>query len=1259
MIETLKQFTAGKSLFEATSGLLAKLHIEFSRETAEPINVADIYNGPMPAYLTEALQSIEHTYFIGVVNDQSLAGAKSDDSLDEIAESVTHDGKYDGMFVFACDAKAGASLTRTQASTLTRAFNRIAVYNPVILVIRQDNLLSLATCERTEYAQVWRQGAGEKIGKVSILRNIDCSNPHRGHVDILESLGDKAYPTFEELYQHWMEVFSSELLTKKFYNELSDWYAWAVQIVRFPNDLRTNNDDAKFNHEACIRLITRLIFVWFLKQKHLIPEEFFDEKYIRENLIENFNPHDKENLFYNTEQSKYYRLILQNLFFAMLNCPIVAEGKTTPNNRCFRGDRQYGYKRDGYNVNNLMRYKSEFAADGGAEKFIELANCNVPFLNGGLFDCLDKKPIYYYDGFSERKESLEQLFFPDYLFFGEEVGKGIDLSQWYDDQKKKNVSARGIIDILKRYSFTIEENTPYDQEVSLDPELLGKVFENLLAAYNPETKQTARKQTGSFYTPREIVQYMVDESLVAHLKRMCGDDNEPLYRALLSYATDDVELTDDLRKSIMKAIYDCRVLDPACGSGAFPMGVLQQMVHVLKRIDPTNEMWNSIVVDIAIQDAKKELDKVTSGSADEKAKIEENRQARLADIENAFNQSVNDPDYARKLYLIERCVYGVDIQPIATQISKLRFFISLVVDQKPTKDAKTNFGIRPLPNLEAKFVTANTLIPLDRTHDLFTSIPKIRDYEEQLQDINHRIFTARKNTVKHELQQLMVNTRKAMAQAMEELGAIGSNGYNQLIGWDPFDQNASASFFDPEWMFGVKGGFDVVIGNPPYIKEYTNREAFNGIKGISKYYMGKMDLWYVFACYGLDLTVKNGVLCFIAQNNWTTSAGAKLMREKITNEAQILKMLDFNDYMVFEDSASIQTMVMIFANNSENDSYQVDYRKLAAHSQRVDMVNLLNCIKTSQTIYTLPTFKREDFKDKYIVFESNDLFSKISYKKDFFTKDEIAQGIVFPQDFLDRKRVALLNNPKFKVGDGVFGLSDTEYKSMNLGDEKDLIRPYFTSSEIHRYYTEPNNKLWMIYTDSSFSDVHSLDNHPKLKAHLDQFQNIITSSSKPYGLHRSRKESFFRGDKIVAQRKCVEKPVFSFSNFDCYVTQTYNVISTKRWNLKYLTGLLNSTLVMYWLKNKGKMQGENFQVDKEPLLGIPIAYGDMYENMISSKVESIIYSKVNNIAIDTKKLETEIDYLVYHLYNLTYDEVLIVDPSTPINREEYDNFKLD
>ena len=399
--------------------------------------------------------------------------------------------------------------------------------------------------------------------------------------------------------------FSVEVLTKAFYQELSDWYAWAVKVVRFPNKLNDPTDDDKFNAESTIRLVTRLIFVWFLKQKHLIPEEFFDKEAIGK-LIKGFSPNTVSDLLYQKGESVYYKAILQNLFFAMLNSPITPEGSTDLSERHFRNGRS------DYDNNKLMRYESCFKEP---QLFVDLANRTVPFLNGGLFDCLDDKDNgIYIDGFSDREKVQKSLLVPDYLFFIE--GHVADLSLWYNDRRKSTVKIDGIINILKRYNFTVEENTPFDQEVSLDPELLGKVFENLLASYNPETQTTARKQTGSFYTPREIVQYMVDESLVAHLKRTVGDELEEQYRQLMRYTDEEVPLTDVQRKQIMQSLYHCKVLDPACGSGAFPMGMLQQMVHILNRIDPDNEMWKEMMLNVAIDETSEAY---RTASSDERA----------------------------------------------------------------------------------------------------------------------------------------------------------------------------------------------------------------------------------------------------------------------------------------------------------------------------------------------------------------------------------------------------------------------------------------------------------------------------------------------------------------------------------------------------------------------------------------------------------------------------------------------------------------
>ena len=440
-----------------------------------------------------------------------------------------------------------------------------------------------------------------------------------------------------------------------------------------------------------------------------------------------------------------------------------------------------------------------------------------------------------------------------------------------------------------------------------------------------------------------------------------------------------------------------------------------------------------------------------------------------------------------------------------------------------------------------------------------------------------------------------------------------------------------------------QGGFDIVIGNPPYIKEYVSRQAFDGFRESSPYYMGKMDLWYGFACNGLDWLLPNGILCFIAQNNWITSAGAKTMRDKIVADAKILKLLDFNTYMVFE-SAAIQTMIMLFENDRNKENYEFDYRALEEEAEKEDMLALLNK-KNRRTVYRSQKFSRTKYANKLFSFSDNEvIFDKISENKVYLHDVEIAQGIVIPQDFLDKKGAVKLEN-RFPIGSGIFGLSNDEMNGLCLSNnEKNIIKPYFSTEQIGRYYTVPFNSKWLIYTDSSFKRANSMDNYPRIKAHLDQFVDIITSDNKPYGLHRCRKENFFQGEKIISLRKCVGKPCFSYSDFDCYVTQTFFSIKTSRWNMKFLTGVLNSKLVAFWLRYRGKMQGSNYQVDKEPLLEIPLPLVDLFHQQpIIDFVDTILSKKSQNLQADISDEENEIDKEVCQIYGLNGEEIKLIE----------------
>lgn len=1009
MEEILNKFLT-ESLFEASGAMLSALNIKYFSQTSEPMPFADLYADalytPMPKALQAVVDKVENTYFVGMLDEESLHSIADSKNID----IKTVDSRWEAMLVFAVDIKEQYrnSLTRSEIATLSRGFNRLSNSVPVILFVRNGSFLSLATCERSDYSQEWR--IGEKLGKVSILRDINCERPHRGHLDILASLGEKSFTSFDEWYRYWLDVFSSEVLTRKFYAELAKWYAWAIESgeVKFPNDITTTDDDTKYNHEAVIRLITRLIFVWFLRKKHLVPNEFFNENYIRVNFIENFDPHSTNTLFYNPGESKYYRLILQNLFFAMLNRPIVDEESGADENRRFATGKRYRGVSPDYNINNLLRYQSEFRT-GGAEKLLHIANTTIPFLNGGLFECLDEKDKgLYYDGFSENRASLQQLSFPDYFFFGEEGEFTADLSSWFDDKSMSNSKVRGIINILQSYNFTVEENTPLDQEVSLDPELLGKAFENLLASYNPETKTSARKQTGSFYTPRPIVQYMVDESLVAHLKRKCPNISEDTFRNLFNYSADNFDATQEERHHIMQALYECKGLDPACGSGAFPMGMLQQMVHALRKLDPSNEMWRDFILELALAQDKEAY----------QVEDEEERSRIRKDIEQSFNRSVNDPDYARKLYIIENCIYGVDIQPIAVQISKLRFFISLVAEQKPTSDPATNFGIRPLPNLEAKFVAANTLIQLSKDESLFSSDEFITNAKSALASANHKNFLAKRNRDKKKIQHQIADIRLSLANHLAEIGVLTNEASKKIADWNMFEQNKSSDFFDFEWMFGLKNGFDIIIGNPPYIRRTNLLSSDKAV--YEKQYQsakGQYDIYLLFIEFALNNLKERGILCFINPLRFFNADYGDAARNYICNNSSILQIIDVSQLKVFQ---SAMTYPCIFLLQKEKRASEILF-------VRPNSIDDIQCINPSDKLY----------------------FSQLSLNQDkrkrFLIGDDKLQDVV--------RRIENKSYPFAFYFDCARGLAN------KLVDFNDSVYEAYKSKQVKRYHIEGQNLL--------------------------------------------------------------------------------------------------------------------------------------------------------------------------------------------------------
>ena len=487
-----------------------------------------------------------------------------------------------------------------------------------------------------------------------------------------------------------------------------------------------------------------------------------------------------------------------------------------------------------------------------------------------------------------------------------------------------------------------------------------------------------------------------------------------------------------------------------------------------------------------------------------------------------------------------------------------------------------------------------------------------------------------------------------------------------------------ASKFDWNTEFSEimqNGGFDAVVGNPPYIKEATNKSAFDGLHE-HPCYQGKMDLWYFFGALALDIIKKDyGLIGYIAPNNWITNDGASKFRDYVIEKGRITEFIDFSDFKVF-DSAGIQTMIYIMKRSDDNLNYNLRFSKIIdSKIKHEDAQLFLEKVVDEKYEYFTANIIKEDLINQPINFINanlNLIIAKIKCKENFsLASNEIASGIDLLQDFVNKSHKEVIKN--VEIGDGIFNLSQAEYENLNLTEmEKGLIKPFYTTSELLQYYGNPKNKLWIIYTDSSFKDEEKILSYPNIKKHLDKFLDVFTSVNKPYGLHRSRDEKYFKGEKIFSLRKCSVRPRFTYTNFDAYVNRTFMVIQTDRINQKYLTGILNSNLIAFWLKHKGKMQGNNYQIDKTPLENLPLINPSVeIQNEVAELVNTIIentqkksdyqelleQSKVKNnfdreiqlskaleqLSTELKQAENRINAIVYELYEIEPIEIATIE----------------
>ncbi|MCV3427561.1 Eco57I restriction-modification methylase domain-containing protein [Campylobacter sp. IFREMER_LSEM_CL1904] len=858
-------------------------------------------------------------------------------------------------------------------------------------------------------------------------------------------------------------------------------------------------------------------------------------------------------------------------------------------------------------------------------------------------------------------------------------------TQLKDDKGKSKKGKVGLLEylfeFLDSFDFGADEQSEelIKQKELINSSVLGNVFEKLNGY-----------KEGSFYTPSFITSYMCKASI----EKVVLDKFNHTFKL---DATKLSELRTQLRQEKISQeqklalLNSIRICDPAVGSGHFLVSALNAMLMVHYELGLFEEdFYLSVQNDeILVQNHKGQF-----------------LEYKHPDFDKDKTHLCQKELFERKKDIIENNLFGVDINPNSCEITKLRLWIELLKHSFYESFDDTNYhDLKTLPNIDINIKCGNSLISYFEIHKSLSHYPNIKErmdkYKRIVKDYKEG-FYADKTLIAKEIKNLKESFKNfclkdKFAKEIKQL-TNGANEYSKKYGdflaQDEKDENFRAFFsknmfefdFDEsaakkefkklkklyesifdlesanpfEWRFefsevldegGNFQGFDLIIGNPPYIKENDNKEIFANTKNL-RTYQGKMDIWYHFVGRGLDVLKENGILSFIATNNWTTNSGAKKLRNVILEECQILNLVDFSSFMVF-DSASIQTMIMQFQKTKPPKNYEFNFAKLTTQSPSYeDVLDILKNTKSPNNEILNINFKPKNFIDKTLNFIKNDyeeIFEKIQkYGKFYLDDKEVAQGIVYPQENVNKKSLEILGK-NFYIGQGIQKLTDGEVEKLNLlKNEKNLLKPIFESNSVEKYYTKKDNDFWVIYTNSSFKNPNSMDNYPNLKKHLDKFKKVITSDNKPYGLHRARDEKFFTGSpRIVALRKCVNEPKFSYVDFDCYVSATFYVIKTQRIDTKYLVAILNSKLMMFWLKHKGKMQGNNYQIDKEPLLNIPIvdinSKNEKLASELISLVDEILILKEQDKKANTKTQEDKINSIVYKLYNLNEEEIKIIE----------------
>lgn len=774
----------------------------------------------------------------------------------------------------------------------------------------------------------------------------------------------------------------------------------------------------------------------------------------------------------------------------------------------------------------------------------------VPFLNGGLFS-----PIQSYDW--------------------QNTNFNIPNDIWF------NKKETGFLDILNQYNFTVDESDENEQEIAVDPEMLGRIFESLL---DPEE----RYNKGAHYTPREIVYYMCCETIAVKLSNIIDIPYIDLKNYILYGNTlQHKEYIDLYKNELIKHVKTLKILDPAVGSGAFLVGMLNTMTKLIENL---NELLN----------------------------VFENR-------------------YYIKKQVIQKSLYGVDIENDAIDIAKLRLWLSLIVDQ----ETDASKAPKPLPNLLYQLRVGNSLVDTIKGVKLWDkrwkSNSKKKYHDKAVynlwgvmdsESVEYKIRVAKEKffttTDEKEKNSLIVEIGQLQTEMIKDYLLYSNNSdlFYELV---DMEKKRTKPFFIWEIEFFSifeAGGFDIIIANPPYLKERGNSKIFEPVNESSlgqMYHQGKMDYWYYFLHLAMNVINKNSVISFITPRYWLNSSGAKKLINRIKSEMRIFSVLDFENTKVF---SSVEGYHMVACYTNNKSVKQMFYRQTTS-------LNDINLFESNDTFTTA-------LLDNKAIFTKNNeiIFGNVDKKNNNFILlgdiCEVSQGVIEASDKISSKMYKKNPDPKHFVGKGIFVLTKEEVDRINLNvTELNTLMKYYDGNSIYNYIINGEPK-YIIFADKDLREKISISSEYKnIKKHLDSLADYITSSNKPYGLHRPRKKEYFTVPKIVLPSMFSDNN-FSYDESNSVFGMSFNIIfnSMPEYHLKYILAILNSKYALTWFYKNGKHRGAGVDIGVEKLKSFPIAKAT---DEIKNKLISIVDDIINNGFEQAK--QDSIDSIVEELYS--------------------------